>query len=152
MEIFRSPSKEAVISLLKAANLPTADITAEMLDGFFGCGDAREPCAVIGLEIHGDCGLLRSLVVDPGHRGSGCGKALVNALEAYASLNGIASVYLLTETAEQFFSGLGYRFISRVDLPEQIKATQEFSSLCPDTAIAMWKSARAREQRNEPDT
>ena len=142
MEISRSPTEEAVIALLEAANLPTEDISAEMLEGFFGCGDSNAPSGVIGLEIYGDCGLLRSLVVKPSCRSAGCGKALVAALESYAAHNGIASVYLLTETAEAFFSRLGYRVIDRADVPEAIKATREFSSLCPDTATVMWKSPR----------
>ncbi len=111
-----------------------------MLENFFGYGIPAEPSGVIGLEIHGSFGLLRSLVVDPRHRGTGCGKALVDALESYAAHHRIESIYLLTETAEQFFSRLGYRAIDRADLPEVIEATQEISALCPDTATAMWNA------------
>ncbi len=150
MDIFRCPRKGAVIALLKEADLPILDITDGMLGQFFGCGTAGDPCGVVGLEVHGSCGLLRSLVVKPSHRGTGCGKALVDALESYATHSGIESVYLLTETAEPFFSGLGYSAIGRADLPEVIKATQQFSSLCPDTATAMWKSVHANQHGIQP--
>jgi amino-acid N-acetyltransferase len=92
VEIFRSPRKAAVIALLKEADLPTTDITDDMLESFFGCGRPAEPSGVIGLEIHGAFGLLRSLVVEPRYRGTGCGKALVDAVESYVAHHGIESI------------------------------------------------------------
>jgi amino-acid N-acetyltransferase len=142
MKLFQSPNKEAVIALLKEANLPTADVTAAMVEGFFACGDHPDrPSGVIGLEIHGDLGLLRSLVVRADARGSGRGRALVDAVESYARARGVKALYLLTDNAQGFFLKLGYHVIARTNVPETIRVTKEFSTLCPGTAWVMWKFA-----------
>ena len=45
----------------------------------------------------------------------------------------------LTETAARFFSKLGYQVVGRGEVPQAIRVTREFSNLCPDTAIVMFK-------------
>ena len=84
--------------------------------------------------------MLRSLAVAETARGCGCGKALVQGIEATARSRGVANLYLLTNTAETFFARLGYRTIARADAPEAIRTTEEFSSLCPDSAVVMVKT------------
>jgi amino-acid N-acetyltransferase len=137
MRIFRHPSESEVRRLLDAAQLPADDLTPQHLDHFFGCGSSQAPRAVGGVEIHGHDALLRSLVVDEHARGQGCGKALVTALERHAREQGVRHIYLLTTTAARFFEGLGYRVIARDDAPAPIRATREFSDLCPSSAVFM---------------
>jgi amino-acid N-acetyltransferase len=48
-------------------------------------------------------------------------------------------MYLLTTTAETFFSQLGYQHIARALVAPAIKATHEFRDLCPDSSAAMRK-------------
>ena len=139
MKIFDSPSIQHVISLLSNAGLPTQDLGAEGTMKFFGCGDEEDPAGVIGLEIHGSYGLLRSLVVSAGAQNQGCGKALVQRVELQAKASRLDDIYLLTETAEDFFNKLGYRVCNRKDVAMPIQHTAEFSGLCPDTAIVMKK-------------
>lgn len=88
----------------------------------------------VGLERYGADGLLRSLVVSPAARGRGIGCALVAALEAHAAANGMATLYLLTETAADFFAALGYERIDRTLAPEPVAASEEFRDSCPETA------------------
>ena len=139
MHIYQSPSRQTAVQLLSAAGLPTTDLPSGRLEHFWGCGNPDKPNGIVGLEIHGPYGLLRSLVVDEAYRNRGCAKALVSALERYARLEGLSCMYLLTETAEQFFSSLGYEVVARSEVPDPIRATREFSGLCPHDAAVMKK-------------
>ncbi|MEJ2175684.1 MAG: arsenic resistance N-acetyltransferase ArsN2 [bacterium] len=139
MHIFRHPPESEVRRLLSAAALPDDDLTPQHLAHFFGCGSLQAPQAVGGVEIHGHDALLRSLAVDENARGRGCGKALVAALEQHAREQGVRHIYLLTTTAARFFEDLGYRPVARDDAPDSIRATAEFSSLCPGSAAFLAK-------------
>jgi len=107
-KIYRQPPAESVESLLQAAGLPTCDLNEAMLAHFFACGDPRDPTGVVGIELYGSDALLRSLVVRTGERRHGSGRALVAVAEAYARDAGVSTVYLLTETAAEFVTTLGY--------------------------------------------
>lgn len=84
-------------------------------------------------------GLLRSLVVAPEFQGRGLGERLVAEIEAVASKQGIRTLYLLTETAEGFFHTLGYAAADRREAPQEIRATSEFTRLCPASAACLRK-------------
>jgi amino-acid N-acetyltransferase len=135
---------ERVVELLAAQDLPVSDLNGEALALFFGCEDPLRPTGVVGLEIHGRYGLLRSLVVEAGGRNSGRGRALVASIEAYAKEKRLTSLYLLTNTAEAFFLKRGYERVGREEVPMEIRETSEFRSLCPSTAVVMKKSLENR--------
>lgn len=139
MDIHSHPSASAVRSLLTAADLPVSDLPDE-LEHFLACGSRESPDGLVGLELYGPDALLRSLVVSPAMRGRGCGKALVDAVEAYARDAAVQRIFLLTETAEAFFASLGYELVSRDEAPEAIRGSSEFSSLCPASAAFMRKT------------
>jgi amino-acid N-acetyltransferase len=139
MIIVPRPAEVGVRRLLGQANLPTADLTAGHLEHFFGCGAADAPRGVVGIELHGREALLRSLAVDPDMRGRGCAKALVARAERHARELGARRVYLLTTTAADFFAHLGYKRLERDRAPESIRATSEFSALCPASSVLMLK-------------
>lgn len=109
-----------------------------MLD-FLVAEDGQAARAVIGLERFGDCGLLRSLAVQPQLRNAGLGGELVDALECQSRGAGVRAVYLLTTTAADFFTRRGYTVVARAQAPEVIQATREFSSLCPSQAVCLRK-------------
>jgi amino-acid N-acetyltransferase len=137
MEITIKPGEAAVKRLLEESGLPTADITAAHMEHFFGCGAPSGLAAVAGLELYGDVGLLRSLAVAAPERGRGLGKRLVAHAECYAREHGVKELYLLTTTAEAFFSRLGYRRVERDAVPDAIKATREYSGICPTSSAVM---------------
>ena len=56
-------------------------------------------------------------------------------IEDFASKNGITHLFLLTDTAEQFFLRLGYQKISRDSTDVRIKQTVEFNKLCPSSPV-----------------
>jgi homocysteine S-methyltransferase len=124
--------------LLEGNRLPTADLEHSM-PVFFVAQDGPMLAGAGGFEVHGESGLLRSIVVADWLRGSGLGRALVESVEAAARQRGLRELVLLTETAPDFFARLGYADIARESAPEAIRKSAEFSSLCPQSARCMSK-------------
>ena len=122
--------------MLKACDLPREGV-AEHLDGFLVARDARELLGVVGLERYGEVGLLRSLAVIPKARGHGIASNLARALIDRAREKGVSVLYLLTETAEDFFLRFGFERIPRARLDARLEASAELQGACPETAVAM---------------
>jgi amino-acid N-acetyltransferase len=139
LNISARPTLEGAVALLEDAGLPTGDLTDTHCEHFFFVGTADAPTGLVGLELFGDVGLLRSLVVAPPRRGRGDGLALVKHAEAAARRQGIAALYLLTTTAEDFFARHGYRRAERAVAPAAIRSTREFAGLCPASSAFMSK-------------
>lgn len=126
-----------IFALLEAAHLPTADLADASAIEFWVCDGVESVAGVIGLERHGEIGLLRSLVVDADARGTGLGATLVVTVEAAAHARGIRRMVLLTQTAREFFLRRGYAVIARNEAPEAVQSSEEFRSLCPTSAVCM---------------
>lgn len=139
VETAASADLPAIRALLTGAQLPVADLEAPADLGFRVVRDGTAVVGAIGLERYGDVGLLRSLVVAPDRRSSGVGAALVQALERDAKAAGVRMLVLLTQTAEKFFRQRGYDVVDRAHAPDEVKASAEFRSLCPASAICMVK-------------
>jgi len=129
---------QAVCELLSKHKLPIEDINKE-LSHFFIVKPHELPVGVIGMEKYGEFGLLRSMVTDPAFRNNGIASALVAALINYGKSLGLKELYLLTETAEDYFAKRGFQKINRDQVPATIKQSSEFSHLCPSTAVVMKK-------------
>ena len=137
--IYPAPDLTDLFQILDKNDLPTRDLAELDLNHFFSCGESADIKGVVGVEVYGSDGLLRSLAVDPRGQGQGTGTALLEHLYAHATSVGISELYLLTETAEAYFQRQGFEHVSRALVPEAIKQTREFSSLCPDSAAVMRK-------------
>lgn len=136
---FADPGDEKSIKrLLSASGLPHEDM-AQHLRHFILAKSDHDLIGVVGLEVLGELGLLRSLAVAPPHRNKGIGTILYGRILAYAHLQGIKELYLLTTTAEGFFSKLGFCKVDRNNVPPPIQATKEFQTFCPSTAVCMVK-------------
>lgn len=130
--------RQTIIDLLEAEKLPVSDLPAS-LDNFFIAQNNRQVVGAIGLEVFSDCGLLRSMVVRKEYRNQKVASLLVNALENFARASGITCMYLLTETAAQYFENKNYKIITRDEVPGELHASSEFSHVCPVSAIVMKK-------------
>ncbi len=143
---FADPSDELRIrQLLAGCALPDEDITASHLQHFLVVRHETNLAGVIGLELLGQCALLRSLAVETQVRGKGIATRLVEKIEEYARSHDVESLYLLTTTAEGFFEKHGYCTTDRNNVPTDLKETAEFKSICPSTAIYMVKSLKEAE-------
>ena len=136
-----TPSDEAgVKALLRSCVLPFEDLTPAHLAHFLVIKDYAQIVGVVGLEVCGAFGLLRSLAVAESLRGQRLGLQLVEQIEAYARSQQISVLYLLTTTAERFFAEFEYQEISRGSAPAPLQETTEFQSICPDSAVCMCKN------------
>ncbi len=129
-----------VVPVLTSAKLETADIDPAAPPQFFGIRDAGALLAVVGLEVFGTTGLLRSLAVVPSSQGRGLARELVRFVETAAVEQGVNGLFLLTDTAAAFFMKMGYVHTVRAVAPPAIQATPQFSSLCPASSALMCKS------------
>jgi amino-acid N-acetyltransferase len=140
MEIDRATPEDvpAVEALLSAAGLPLDGAREALALGVVG----REAGRVIGaaaVERFGDAGLLRSVVVDSTARGAGRGRSIVASAEDAARAAGIRELYLLTETATDWFPRLGYEAVDRQAAAAVVGESIEFTTVCRDTGVPMRK-------------
>ena len=123
-------------SLLKASNLPADDLDykRDLLVGYY---EGDDLVGTGGLEVYGPYALLRSLSVKLGIRGKSVGSSIVEFLLQEAHKKNLKAIYLLTETARGFFLKKGFNEIQRDHIPSEVKASSEFTSVCPVSAVAM---------------
>jgi amino-acid N-acetyltransferase len=136
-----------LVDWLAAASLPTADLDPGRMGEFLVADVAGNSAGLVGLELLGETGLLRSLVVDKTRRGHGIGEALVAAVLDRAEAANLDELWLLTIDADGYFARLGFEVRSRDEAPAAVRATPEFSSLCPGDAVLMSRyCVRSRSQ------
>jgi amino-acid N-acetyltransferase len=131
----------AIRRLLQQAALPHEDFVPH-LPHFLVARHGGAVVGAVGLEIHDGDALLRSLAVAPEWRGDGLGGALVRRIEDEAQRKGVRHFYLLTNTAERFFTQRWFRKIPRDEVPPAIAATAEFARLCPASAVCLVRTVR----------
>ena len=127
---------DAIVSLLNRCKLPSNDLN-EHLNHFIVAKEGDRLIGCVGLEPEGP--LLRSLAVDPDHRGRGVARELCARLLAHARQKGAHEIYLLTDTASKFFDTAGFQRKDRKEAPERIAKHKQFTELCPSSAVLMWK-------------
>jgi amino-acid N-acetyltransferase len=130
---------ESIRLLLEHNGLPTSDLTSSKPQFIVAC-EGKAIVAAGALQFFHACGLLRSVVVASGLRGTGLGRIVVEDLERVARAARIAQLVLLTETAKQFFEHQGYRVLDRREVPQDVQESEEFRSLCPASATCMSKT------------
>jgi amino-acid N-acetyltransferase len=125
-----------ICALLAANDLPTNGV-AEALGYTLVARSGEEVAGCVALEVYGPYALLRSLAVAESKRGKGLGMQLSRALLELAAQLSITQLYLLTETAANFFPRLGFRPVDRSRIPAEVLEAEEFTTLCPVSALAM---------------
>jgi phosphinothricin acetyltransferase len=126
----------AILDLVHTVNLPR-DGVEEALEHFWVARQHGQIVGTVGLEVYGDCALLRSLAVTPAWQGRALGLALTNTALSYLMSRQFQAVYLLTTTAERFFRRHDFLVIARPAVPRSVQHSVEFQAACPDTATCM---------------
>jgi len=136
VETARPNERETVVALLKHDHLPTEDLPADLAHFVIAREDAT-PVGVAGLEILGSVGLMRSVAVHPAHQRRGIAAQMIDRLLHRATAVSVEEVYLITTTARPYFERHGFLAVAREQVPPAIQRTQQFSTLCPSSAVVM---------------
>ena len=130
---------EVLVALVRDAGLAVPGIV-EHLQSFLVAERDGRPIGAIGLELRGDDALLRSAVVSPAERGAGIGGALFAGVIDLARREGVQTLYLLTTSAEDYWTRHGFARVSRDAVPDAVRQSDEFIGACPATAAAMTRA------------
>lgn len=134
----------AVLGLLHDAGLSASGVEAHFPAGYVVAYDREEiVVGAAGLERHGDEGLLRSVVVAPGHRRAGVGRMLVEDLMRLATRGQLQAVYLLTPMAVESFAEVGFEGIAREAIPAPVRASSPLADV-EGVSCMRWRPSSAR--------
>ena len=114
--------KEEIIELLSQHNLPISDINLE-IQHFLGYFESDRLIGIGAVEVHGSYALLRSMAIKPDKLGKGIGTKLLAELIDLSLKMHVSTIYLLTETAESFFSKHDFEVLQRELVPIEIQKT-----------------------------
>jgi amino-acid N-acetyltransferase len=128
-------------ALLEQLHLPLAGVD-DHLPTMLVAKEGERIVGTAALEMYADGALLRSVAVEPGWQGRQLGQQLTDAALRLATTQGAHAVFLLTTTAERFFPKFGFEPIAREQVPLSVRASVEFQSACPASAIVMRKHLR----------
>lgn len=128
-----------VEQLLTDSSLPLTGVR-EALKDFVVAEAGDDLVGVAGLEVCCNDALLRSVAVRPEWRSKGVGRALVTRAISDAESRGLRALYLLTTTAERYFPSFGFKQITRDEVPDDVRKTNEFTTACPASATVMRRS------------
>ena len=125
-------------SLVAAVDLPSDGIE-QYLGGFLVARNkSGSLLGTIGMERHGQLGLLRSAAVSPGLQRSGLGTMLASRLIADATAAGISEILLLTSTARVFFEKrFGFSIATREEYDSVMSGSPEWSLPRCSSAVLM---------------
>ena len=139
MRIDRAAASDipAVETLLSAAGLPLAGAAEAIAAGGVVARDGEAVVGAAAVERFGTAGLLRSVVIAPDRRGTGLGRRVVEAAEQVARAEGIGELYLITETAIDWFPRLGYVPVPREEAAAAVGESIEFTTVCATTGVPM---------------
>lgn len=130
------PDLSAVLQILRSNGLPESGV-AEWIENFIVVEEAETLLAAAGYELYGPYALLRSVVVAEGERNTGIGTRLVHETLDELRSRQVTDVYLLTTTAEHYFSRQGFKTVERESLPQPLFASEELIHACPASACVM---------------
>ena len=137
-----------ILSLVAAVDLPSDGIE-QYLGGFLVARDEHgNLLGTIGMERHGQFGLLRSAAVSPDLQRSGLGTMLASRLIAdAAAAAGISEILLLTSTARVFFEKrFGFSIASREEYDSVMSGSPEWSlPRCSSAVLMSLKLTRGTE-------
>lgn len=128
-----------ISKLLKEEQLPTEDLDNE-LEHFIVAEGENGIVGTIGLEKYGDTGLLRSMIVNTEYRNHGIASRLVKELLDYAKAQNLSSLYLITNTAEDYFARKGFVKIDKEKVAKPVLRSKEFNGLCPASSTIMFQN------------
>lgn len=111
-------------NLLTANRLPVQG-ALNHLSNFVVATENGRVVGAIGLEVYGDIGLLRSLVVASHMRGKSIAKRLIKHMIAQSRSRQLSALYLITGSADPLFERYGFEKMARADMPTKLYVSME---------------------------
>jgi len=127
---------DRVAALLRECRLPV-DGLRDAFDRALVASRGADIVGCVAIELYEGAALLRSLAVSASSRGHGVGGRLTTQALEMARALGARDVYLLTETAGDFFPRFGFAVEERAGAPAALQNSVEFHSACPKSARMM---------------
>lgn len=121
--------------LLIANGLPIVGV--DMNVNHFIVADNSRIMGVIGAQYSETKALLRSFAVNSRQRKCGVGTALIKQVQTQLRIQNTEEVYLLTDTAQEYFKRLGFYEISRDQMPLLLLKESGLDQACPCTSHCM---------------
>ncbi|HPH67186.1 MAG TPA: UDP-N-acetylmuramate--L-alanine ligase [Kofleriaceae bacterium] len=127
-----------VRQLLSDNQLTTDGASDAQFPVFFVLRDETGVIGCVALEVFGDDAVLRALAVASSRRGGGYGWMLADLAVSQARYRGVRRIYLLTETASDFFAAkFGFRAVDRSTISAKVAGSQPFKADGSTSAVAM---------------
>jgi UDP-N-acetylmuramate: L-alanyl-gamma-D-glutamyl-meso-diaminopimelate ligase len=134
----RRADMAGIRALLERVHLPTAGATDDAAGSYFYLRNENGVDGTVGLEVVGEDAILHSLAVAREARGTGFGWLLADVAVQWARFRGCRRVYLLTESASDFFGAkLGFRVVDRSTVSPAVGDTVTFRSSTDSKFVAM---------------
>jgi UDP-N-acetylmuramate: L-alanyl-gamma-D-glutamyl-meso-diaminopimelate ligase len=128
----------AVRHILEQVHLADEPARDDQFPNFFVLRNEKGNVGCVSLEVFDDDAILRALAVDPEFRGAGYGWMLADMAVGQARWRGVRRIYLLTESASDFFAAkFGFRVVDRSTLGKAIAATETFTASSGAGRVAM---------------
>lgn len=129
--------RDEVEALLRRTDLPPDGLDEQFGEPYAVAVSGGRIVGAAGVEVYGHDGLLRSVAVDPAWQGRGLGAELTRERLRWAEARGLDAIYLLTNTAAGYFPRLGFTPVRRDEVPDGVRNSLQFASVCPSTANVM---------------
>jgi UDP-N-acetylmuramate: L-alanyl-gamma-D-glutamyl-meso-diaminopimelate ligase len=127
-----------VRKLLGRVGLQDEPARDEQFPSFYVLTNEQGAVGTVALDVHGDDAILRALAVDEENRGAGYGWMLADMAVSQARWRGVRRIYLLTESASDFFAAkFGFRVVDRSTLSKQVAASETFTAPKGTGQVAM---------------
>jgi UDP-N-acetylmuramate: L-alanyl-gamma-D-glutamyl-meso-diaminopimelate ligase len=127
-----------VRKLLGGVGLTEEPARDEQFPSFYVLTNEQGMVGSVALDVLGDDAILRALAVDSECRGAGYGWMLADMAVSQARWRGVRRIYLLTETASDFFAAkFGFRVVDRTTVSKQVAASETFAAPTGAGLVAM---------------
>jgi UDP-N-acetylmuramate: L-alanyl-gamma-D-glutamyl-meso-diaminopimelate ligase len=134
----RRADMPAVRELLRRVGLVLGDADDDDAGWFFVLTNEDGLVGTVALEVLGDDAILRNLAVHEGSRGVGYGWMLADMAVSQARYRGVRRMYLLTESASDFFAAkFGFRVVDRSTVSPRVAASSVFRASTETRFVAM---------------
>ena len=121
----------AIKELLQVCDLPIVNIEKQIGD-FIVAKQQKKLLAILG-AVYDDEGnvLLRSFAVREENRRQGIGEMLIRTMLEIMTKKKITKIFLLTETADAYFSRMDFNEIQRTEIPDLLLSKSGLDKACP---------------------